>query len=109
MFTRTAQPLLQAAISTSLLPAIAGNTLGEQAAPEPELQRDALGELTNVLCGTLLPTLAGHAAVFRLDPPRAVSAATALVPEAGEVLAGSARLALDEGEAVALLFAGGAP
>jgi CheY-specific phosphatase CheX len=93
------------AVADTLLPAIAANMLGADAAPEPQLQQDALGEVANVLCGTLLPAIAGPAAVFRLDAPRALDPADAAHPGPGETLAGAARLTLDEGDAVALLFA----
>jgi hypothetical protein len=93
------------AVSDTLLPAIARNMLGADAAPEPRLQRDALGELANVLCGTLLPALAGPAAAFRLAAPDAIDPAGAAPGGAGERLAAAARFALDEGSAVALLFA----
>jgi CheY-specific phosphatase CheX len=45
------------------------------------LQRDAIGELANVICGNLLPSLAGPAAVYRLSPP--VPVALALSPGLG--------------------------
>jgi len=37
--------------------------------------RDALGEVANVVCGNLLPEIAGRDAVFRLDAPRAFDGA----------------------------------
>jgi hypothetical protein len=97
------------AVAPALLPAIAGNMLGADAAPEPRLQHDALGELVNVLCGTLLPELAGTAATFRLAAPEALAPAAAGSCRPGETLAAAARLRLDDGEALALLFAAAAP
>jgi len=34
------------------------------------LQKDALGEIGNVICGNVLPLIGGADGVFRLDPPR---------------------------------------
>lgn len=57
-------------VSARLLPVIAANMLGEQESQFTPLQRDALGEIANVVCGNLLPALAGADAVFRLDAPQ---------------------------------------
>jgi len=56
--------------SASILPEIASNMLGEAGSRQPPLQRDALGELANVICGNLLPAIAGAEAVFHLSAPR---------------------------------------
>jgi CheY-specific phosphatase CheX len=45
------------------------NMLGADVPPTPELQRDALAELANVICGHVLPVLAGSDVVFYLDAP----------------------------------------
>ncbi len=51
-----------------LLPTLAANMLGEDEATERQ-QSDALGEIANVICGNLLPALAGFKAVFKLGSP----------------------------------------
>jgi CheY-specific phosphatase CheX len=56
--------------SASVLPAIAANMLGDASTRQPRLQRDALGELANVICGNVLPMIAGAEAVFNLSAPR---------------------------------------
>ncbi len=56
--------------SAIVLPAIASNMLGEAQSRKPQLQRDALGELANVICGNVLPLIAGAEAVFNLSAPR---------------------------------------
>lgn len=53
----------------SVLSRLSANMLGQRGAPDPALQRDALGEIANVVCGNLLPRLAGTQAVFRLAAP----------------------------------------
>ncbi len=55
--------------SSVILPSIAANMLGEGASREPPLQRDALGEIANVICGNVLPAIAGVEAVFHLSAP----------------------------------------
>ncbi len=55
--------------SSNLLPVIASNMMGEDEAQHMPMQRDALGEIANVVCGNLLPMLVGVEAVFRLDAP----------------------------------------
>ena len=56
--------------SSNILSSIAANMLGEDASRQRPLQRDALGEIANVICGNLLPAVAGVAAVFHLSAPR---------------------------------------
>ncbi len=55
--------------SQCVLPAIAANMLGEEESRQIPLQRDALGELANVICGNILPIVAGADAVFHLAAP----------------------------------------
>jgi len=55
--------------SSNLLPVIASNMMGEDEAQRMPMQRDALGEIANVVCGNLMPMLVGAEAVFRLDAP----------------------------------------
>ncbi len=45
------------AFPESLLPVLAVNVLGEEEVPDSTMQRDALGELANIICGNVLPAL----------------------------------------------------
>lgn len=56
-----------------ILPAIAENMLGSEAVDGIAVQRDALGELANVMCGNLLPLIGGAQAVFVLSAPQEYS------------------------------------
>lgn len=56
--------------SACVLPVIASNMLGEAGRRASPLQRDALGEIANVICGNVLPAIAGAEAVFHLNAPR---------------------------------------
>ena len=56
-------------VDAAMLPALAANMLGMDEPPPPADQWDALGELANVLCGNLLPAIAGGEHVFLLEAP----------------------------------------
>ena len=61
------------------------------------LVRDALGEMANVICGNVLPELAGRAAVFHLGAPQALAGDDPHAPAAAVTLgvdAGRAEVAL---------------
>jgi CheY-specific phosphatase CheX len=52
-----------------LLPRISANMLGQDKPPALSEQLDALREISNVVCGNLLPSLAGSDAIFDISPP----------------------------------------
>jgi CheY-specific phosphatase CheX len=66
---------LQVQLYGQVLPIVAANMLGEEAAPTRSQQLDALGEIANIICGNLLPQIAGAHEVFQLDAPQVVDAA----------------------------------
>jgi two-component system, chemotaxis family, chemotaxis protein CheY len=55
----------------SIIPTIALNMLGleEDETTTAEQQQDALRELVSVICGNVVPALAGPCAIFQLQPP----------------------------------------
>ena len=83
-------------VAESVLDAAAANMLGIAAAPDAPARRDALGELANVICGNVLPAIAGRAAVFALQAPRWIGAADAACAPAD--LRVATTLEVDEGE-----------
>jgi hypothetical protein len=87
----------------NLLPTLTANMLGETQADDPALQEDSLKEITNVICGNLLPLVAGDTAVFDLEPPCFHAHP---VPEAPVGLRhrGSVSLGLEAGRAEVELF-----
>lgn len=91
---------LELHMTEDLLPVLAANMLGEDAVAGAG--DDALGEIANVICGNLLPSLAGPAAVYDLSAPCRGAAGG----EPGEAVA-RVRLALDGGCADLLLFLDG--
>lgn len=82
-------------VDEAVLDASAANMLGIAAAPDAAARRDALGEIANVICGNVLPAIAGRAAVFALQAPRWVGMADAACAPADERVV--ATLAVDEG------------
>ena len=61
-------------ISSSALPELAANMLGvdDDAETSPEDQRDAFKEMLNVICGNLLPAIAGDHEEFNIDAPEII-------------------------------------
>lgn len=55
--------------SSEILPGVAENMLGADGEYPLAVQRDALGELANVICGNLLPMIGGAESVFVLSAP----------------------------------------
>jgi hypothetical protein len=53
-----------------LLPILAANMLGEEEPPPRSLQYDALGEIANVICGNVLPGIAGSKEFFHVSAPK---------------------------------------
>ncbi len=90
-------------VTAGILPALAENMLGAAAAPDVQVQRDALGELANVVTGNVLPLINGASAVYRLDAP-GDAGVMPFGARAGEVRQAFTRLQMDEGEALLALF-----
>ena len=89
-------------ICGGLLPLLAANMLGEEETPSKSLQYDALGEIANVICGNMLPGIAGAKNVFHVNPPRIAESPD--LPPVAEVQVG-----LGTGRADLLLFVSGYP
>jgi len=61
-------------VSERILPEIAANMLGvEEDETVIEEQYDAVKELINVICGNLLPEIAGKKAIFKVGTPEIIS------------------------------------
>jgi len=91
------------AVADGMLPVLAANMLGEEAPPPRPEQEDALGELANVVCGNVLPAVAGRERVFHLDAPAPLPPGSDPA-RPGEQLLVSVVLPLDEGAAWVSLF-----
>ncbi len=83
-----------------LLPMLATNMLGD-ADGSPSMQRDALGEVANVVCGHLLPIIGGASDVFALDAAQP----TVVLEHSGRTPDAMVQLGLeDHGRADLILF-----
>lgn len=85
-----------------LLSSLAANMLGQEAIPEPTQQYDALGEVANVICGNMLPAIAGVQAVFNIQAPQVQPPSPA--PADSEPPSAETHVGLDLGRADLLLF-----
>ena len=95
------------AVSETMLPELAGNMLGlsdDGAGPDLDHQHDALKEVINVICGNLLPAMAGTEPVFEVCAPQLLE--TNDIPETynGQPPACTTRMFLDAGAATMTLF-----
>lgn len=74
-------------VSGGMPAALAANMLGIDGEAPEGAQLDALKETANVLCGNLLPEIAGHKEVFRLEAPELGAGKTGGEPAARAELA----------------------
>ena len=89
---------LQLSLYGDLLPLLAANMLGQDEAPPQPLQVEALGEVANVICGNLLPQLAGPFEVFQVETPQLrVGAETTI--DASMAHMAAVQLGLEQGRA----------
>jgi CheY-specific phosphatase CheX len=75
---------------------LTANMLGEEGEPSDQDQADAFGELSNVVCGNLLPAAAGRTAVFDLGAPEVQLSDQLTAAPAGECAA-SCVVGIDDG------------
>lgn len=92
------QGRLLVSMATGTLPTFAANMIGADEPPPAEVQRDALGELANVICGNLLPKVTESNPVFDLSTPQSYPSWEAAFQGIGERVAHVA-LNLDGGRA----------
>ncbi len=106
-FTGSFEGTLAVSVSNELLPAIAGNMLGLDfdELPSQGVQQDAFKELLNVICGNLLPALAGEQAVFDVGVAGLLADGAVPATVAGRPPLSSARLHLEDGWVDLVLFA----
>lgn len=93
-------------VSSDMLPVLAANMLGleDASASTPDQQDDALKELANVLCGNLLPAIAGTEPVFDVHAPVILAEGAAETVPQRKVPVATARLTLDAGTGRVELF-----
>ena len=74
-FSGPMEGTLEVRLAGGLLPVLASNMLGNDEMPDNAVVLDAFGEVTNVICGNVLPLIGGPAAVFDLAAPEVVNGA----------------------------------
>jgi CheY-specific phosphatase CheX len=90
-----------------VLTEIAGNMLGEDPSEiSVATAQDTLGELANIICGNVLPAIAGDRETFALHPPAAMREIPLLeAPDGGIV--GEVQVGVDDGRADVRLYLAG--
>ena len=91
-FTGPNRGTLLVSVTDDVLGPLAANMLGRDDPPDEALQLDALGEVANVICGSVLPALGGARAVFSLAAPRVTPAGA---PAADPIHPPAAQVSLD--------------
>lgn len=89
--------------SQCILPAIAANMLGAEESKLLPLQRDALGEIGNVICGHVLPLIAGADKIFNLAAPILHEGGATAHRDHDEPVA-RVQVGVEEGRAEAVLY-----
>lgn len=107
-FTGSHHGAFSIAFPARLLPVLAVNVLGEDDAPDDETQRDALGELANIICGNVLPAL-NPEGKYSLGPPTVGGPSAAVDADAVRVARGDMQVEGERVEASLWLRAPGTP
>ena len=96
-FTGPFSGMLVLGASDGVLSELAGNMLGlpDMQVATPAQQEDGLKELTNVVCGNLLPAVAGDQPIFHISAPHVVERQGQVSSD--HLLAGAARLHAEAG------------
>jgi hypothetical protein len=87
----------------NLLVSLASNMLGEEGPLAVAKQYDALGEIANVICGNLLPSIMDPQEIFQLGVPEVLAPAASAAQD-GEMLVASGQLGLEDGRVELQLF-----
>jgi len=93
-------------VSGQILPELTGNMLGvdDNAETTLEQRHDALKELINVICGNLLPTIAGKHSIFNVNAPVILPGGTKFDSEDGREPVSAVRLSIEDEPCDILLF-----
>lgn len=96
-------------MTSSVLPELAVNMLGldDEEETNQELHLDAFKEMLNVICGNLLPALAGEEAEFSIDAPEVITADDSDDVIEFQKAASIVRLMLEDGHCDLIFFMDG--
>jgi CheY-specific phosphatase CheX len=93
-FSGAGEGRLHLTLPDVMVASIASAMLGEDEPPPLQEQYDAVCELANIVCGNVLPRIAGGRAVFDLSSPRVIATLDA---DSSAGFDASARVHMDEG------------
>jgi chemotaxis protein CheX len=96
------------AFPANLLPVLAVNVLGDEEAPDAATQRDALGELANIICGNVLPAL-NPDGKYSLSPPAVGVEPATIAGDAVRVASGDMQIDGEKVETALWLCTPGTP
>ena len=102
-FTGRFNGALEISVSSALLAELAENMLGLGESIDLDLQKDAVKEFANVICGNILPTIGGAEEIFLVGTP-SVLEGPAVVREDSWALAGKTKLFTEEGTMTVTLY-----
>jgi len=95
---------LLVSLSSTLLPLLSANMLGEQACSNKEWEQDSLREISNVICGNVLPAIYGFERIFQLDVPRLLDNPDPLLRGSEYRTEAHAHIFFDSGQAAVTLL-----
>jgi CheY-specific phosphatase CheX len=103
-FTGPFSGALVMVVSDQILPELTGNMLGidDDEGTSLEQRHDALKELINVICGNLLPAIAGKHSIFHVNAPTILPEGTKITNDDKPVSV--ARLSIEDEPCDILLF-----
>jgi CheY-specific phosphatase CheX len=93
-FSGDGEGTLHVTLPDSMIATITSNMLGEDGPLPLEQQYEAVCELANIVCGNVLPRVAGERAVFDLATPRVIATMDASLGDRFDATSG---VLLDEG------------
>jgi CheY-specific phosphatase CheX len=93
-FTGAGSGSLHLTLPDGMIATVASAMLGEDGPLELSEQYDAVCELANIVCGNVLPFIAGERAVFDLASPRVIATLDA---DLGDRFDAAARVMFDDG------------
>jgi CheY-specific phosphatase CheX len=92
-------------VSSTLLPLLSSNMMGEEGSIAQTLEQDALCEIANIICGNVLPAIYGFKLVFHLDAPVLMDTSHISQIKTAFKEVSRANIGFDSGSAVVALFA----
>ncbi len=95
---------LEVSVYGAVTEKLASNISGSEEISSDILSLDALGEIANVICGNVLPRIAGSKEIFHLTSPQSLDTVSKSQEGAGLDLLADAKLGLEDGRAEINLF-----